>query len=130
MQKELEDHGMSHPGEWRKTYDEDFESAIHKNFDALYTYLEGEKRVSDKEKIKAFSETEDSIERLSLRSMSFTDAVKCLWGQVITCNKSLSSIGWIFIKSYFKAKQRVLFSIITTEANSLVRKFMTACCYS
>jgi len=79
LQKELEDHGMSHPGEWRKTYDEDFESAIHKNFDALYTYLEGEKRVSDKEKIKAFSETEDSIERLELlRSMSLTDAVKCL----------------------------------------------------
>ncbi|MAF25858.1 hypothetical protein CL634_09835, partial [bacterium] len=83
IQQELKDQGINDPGEWRKAYDfedmeDGFEGASY-NFDKLYTYLEGDKRVSDKEKIKTFSETEDSIERLELlRTMSLGDAVKCL----------------------------------------------------
>jgi hypothetical protein len=83
VQKDLEDAGLDNPKEWRKAFDlesgeDDFEG-INDNFDTLYNYLEGEKRISDKEKIKNFSETEDSIERLELlRTMSLPDAVKCL----------------------------------------------------
>ena len=82
VQSDLKDSGVTDPKEWRKTFDlegdDDFES-INRNFDTLQTYLEGEKRISDEEKIKTFSETEDNIERLELLStMSLGDAVKCL----------------------------------------------------
>lgn len=86
VQKYLEDAGIDNPKEWRKAFDlesdedsKDSSKSINHNFDTLHTYLEGEKRISDEEKIKAFGETEDSVERLELlRTMSLSDAVKCL----------------------------------------------------
>ena len=86
IQSELEDAGISHPSEWRKALDLDAPledeaelSPDRRSFEKLLTYLEGDKRISDQEKIKQFSETADSIERLELlRSMSLQDAVECL----------------------------------------------------
>jgi len=83
MQRELEAHGISDPQEWREANNFDdieggFES-IKMEFDKLFTYLDGEKRISAKEKIKEFSETEDCIERLELlRIMPISNAVECL----------------------------------------------------
>jgi hypothetical protein len=90
IQRELEDAGIKDPSEWRKALDletpldeaeEKFASKEGRNFnfEKILTYLEGDKRISDKEKIKQFSETHDSIERLEiLHSMSLTDAVACV----------------------------------------------------
>ena len=86
IQSELEDAGISHPSEWRKALDletplegEEGMTPDRRSFEKLLTYLEGDKRVSDDEKIKKFSETKDSIERLEiLRTMSLGDAVSCI----------------------------------------------------
>lgn len=82
IERELEDSGISHPSEWRKAteLESEEEKAVDKrSFEKLLTYLEGEKKASDKEKIKQFSETEDSIERLELlRTMSLSDAITCI----------------------------------------------------
>ena len=88
IQSELEDSGISHPSEWRKALDletpideaeEEFASKEDLNFEKILAYLEGDKQISDREKIKQFSETHDSIERLEiLHSMSLTDAVTCI----------------------------------------------------
>lgn len=86
IQPELEDAGISHPSEWRKALDletplegEEGMTPDRRSFEKLLTYLEGDKRVSDDEKIKKFSETKDSIERLEiLRTMSLGDAVSCI----------------------------------------------------
>lgn len=86
IQSELEDAGISHPSEWQKSLDlenplegEEGMTPDHRSFARLLTYLEGDKRVSDDEKIKKFSETKDSIERLEiLRTMSLGDAISCI----------------------------------------------------
>ena len=80
LRQELKDYNINHPDEWRKTLnlEEGIERSKH-NFEKLLTYLEGEKRISNKEKIKNFSETEDDIEKLELlRTISLGDAIKCL----------------------------------------------------
>ena len=87
-QSDLEDAGISHPSEWRKALDleipldeveEKLMSAEGRDFEKILTYLEGDKRISNKEKIKQFSETYDSIRRLEiLHSMSLADAVACI----------------------------------------------------
>ncbi len=88
IQSELEDAGISHPSEWRKALDlesslneaeEKFASIEGRDYKKILTYLEDDRLISDKEKIKQFSETHDSIERLEiLHSMSLTDAVACI----------------------------------------------------
>lgn len=90
IKRELSDSGISDPSEWRKAIDletpldeaeEKFlgESPERRSFTKLLTYLEGEKKLSDKEKIKQYEETEDSIERLELlRTMSLADAITAI----------------------------------------------------
>lgn len=85
IQSELEDAGISHPSQWREALDLDTplegeDMGIERqNFDKLFSYLEGDKRISDQEKIKQFSETHDGIERLEiLHSISLADAVACV----------------------------------------------------
>ena len=88
IQRELEDAGIKDPSEWRKALDletpldeaeEKLASLERRSFEKLTIYLEGDKRISDKEKIKKFSETEDSVERLELlRTMSLQDAIACV----------------------------------------------------
>lgn len=83
IEQELKDSGISSTSEWRKA--QDLETPLEgeketepdpRNFEKLLTYLESDKKISDKEKIKKFGETEDSIERLDLlRTMSIADAV-------------------------------------------------------
>jgi hypothetical protein len=83
IQSELEDSGISHPSEWRKALDletplegEEGMESDHRSFEKLLAYLDGEKKISEKEKIEKFSQTQDSIERLEvLRSMSLGDAI-------------------------------------------------------
>ena len=83
IQSELEDSGISHPSEWRKALDletplesEEGMESDRRSFEKLLAYLDGEKKISEKEKIEKFSQTQDSIERLEvLRSMSFGDAI-------------------------------------------------------
>lgn len=86
IQRDLEDAGISDPSEWRKAVDletslegEKGMESDNRSFEKLFIYLEGDRRVSDKEKIKQFNETEDSIKRLELlRTMSLGDAVECI----------------------------------------------------
>jgi hypothetical protein len=83
IQSELEDAGISHPSEWRKALDletplegEEGMESDRRSFEKLLAYLDGEKKISEKEKIEKFSGTQDSIERLEvLRSMSLGDAI-------------------------------------------------------
>ncbi|MDD4469128.1 MAG: hypothetical protein PHR29_04215 [Acholeplasmataceae bacterium] len=83
IQSELEDAGISHPSEWRKALDletplegEEGMESDRRSFEKLLSYLDGEKKISEKEKIEKFSTTQDSIERLEvLRSMSLGDAI-------------------------------------------------------
>jgi len=85
IERELSDHGINDPKDWRKALDletplegeEGFEESDKRSFSKLLTHLEGDKeRVSDREKIKKFSETENNIERLELlRTMSLGDAI-------------------------------------------------------
>jgi len=83
IQSELEDAGISHPSEWRKAPDletplegEEGMESDRRSFEKLLAYLDGEKKISEKEKIEKFSGTQDSIERLEvLRSMSLGDAI-------------------------------------------------------
>jgi hypothetical protein len=80
IKRSLEDSGISDPQEWRKAVDLKPELSDEiKKFKKLLAYVEGEKKVSETEKIKQFGETEDSIERLELlRTMSFRDAIECI----------------------------------------------------
>jgi len=87
IQSELEDAGISHPSEWREALDLDSplegeERVLGQNlrrFEELFSYLEEDREIHDNEKIKKFSETLDSIERLEiLASMSLKDSIKCL----------------------------------------------------
>jgi|LSQX01.2.fsa_nt_gb hypothetical protein len=86
-QSELRDAGISHPSEWKKALDlytpleeeEEILTPDRRSFKKLAPYLEEDRKISDREKIKKFSETSDSIERLEiLRSMSLQDAIECL----------------------------------------------------
>lgn len=88
IERELLDHGINDHKDWRKAIDletlldeaeEKFAAEKGRNFEKILAYLEGENRISDNKKIKQFSETHDSIERLEiLHSMSLTDAVACI----------------------------------------------------
>jgi len=86
IQRDLEDAGISHPSEWRKAVDletslegEKGMESDRRSFEKLLTYLDGEKKVSESEKIKKFDETKDSIERLELlRTMSLQDVIACI----------------------------------------------------
>jgi len=83
IERELSDHGISDPSEWRKALDletplegEKGMESDHRSFEKLLTYLDGEKKISESEKIKKFSEAEDSVEKLELlRTMSLEDAI-------------------------------------------------------
>ena len=77
IKRNLEDSGISDPQEWRKAVD--LKPELSDEVKKLLTYVEGEKKVSETEKIKQFGDTEDSIERLEiLRTMSFRDAIECI----------------------------------------------------
>ncbi|MBT9167612.1 MAG: hypothetical protein DDT19_00950 [Syntrophomonadaceae bacterium] len=90
IQRDLEDAGISHPSEWRKAVDletplegekigEKGIESDHRSFEKLLTYLDGEKKVSESEKIKKFGETKDSVEKLELlRTMSLRNAITAI----------------------------------------------------
>ena len=86
LERELSDHGISDPSEWRKALDletplegEKGMESDRRSFEKLLTYLDGEKKVLESEKIKKFSEAESSSEKLELlRTMSLTDAITAI----------------------------------------------------
>jgi hypothetical protein len=86
IERELSDAGISDPSEWRKALDletplegEKGMESDSRSFEKLLAYLDGEKKVSESEKIKKFSETEDSVEKLELLStMSLTDVITAI----------------------------------------------------
>jgi len=86
IERELSDAGISDPSELRKAVDleaplegEKGVESDKRSFEKLLAYLDSEKKVPEKEKIKQFSETEDSIERLELlRTMSLGDAITAI----------------------------------------------------
>jgi len=86
VERELSDAGISDPSEWRKVVDlktplegkKGMESD-QRGFKKLLSYLGEEKKIIEKEKIKKFGETKDSIERLELLSaMSLMDAIMAI----------------------------------------------------
>jgi hypothetical protein len=95
LQEELKSHGISDPKEWHKALDletplnneDEIESSDGrhekvelKNFEAIFTYLEGGLRISDRLKIEKFGNTKNSIERLQLLSnMSASEAAQCIY---------------------------------------------------
>ena len=92
IERELSDAGISDPSELRKAVDleapleeEKGMESDQRSFEKLLAYLDSEKKVPEKEKIKQFSETEDSTERLELlRTMSLGDAITAIREHSVT----------------------------------------------
>jgi hypothetical protein len=95
LQRELSDAGISDPSEWRNALDletplegEEKNESLQpekrdkielRNFEEIFTYLEGGLRVPDQLKIEKFKNTKDSLERLQLLSnMSASEAAQSI----------------------------------------------------